>query len=116
MRLAHRFRDTPISRTDSFPLWACKQKPRWDISGMMTSVKADRGRLIIRGLKDGGRYLVEEVAEGWFVRPEPEPRAPKRRREWAGPKRDLTEHLDALAKAGLRLPKETKPNVPPCRF
>lgn len=89
---------------------------KWKISRMITSVKADRGRLSIRGVKDGQRYLVQEVPEGWFVMPEPTARTPKRRREWEGPKRDLTEHLDALASEGLIVERSMDEEAPRCRF
>ena len=37
---------------------------------MTTIAKADKSRLIIRGLIDGQHYSVQEQPGGWFVRPE----------------------------------------------
>jgi hypothetical protein len=67
---------------------------------MTTISKADKHRLTIPGIEDGRRYLVTQQSGGWWVQPEP---GVKRPREWAGPKRDLTKHLEALAKGGLRI-------------
>jgi hypothetical protein len=90
---------------------------------MTTLVTADdKGRLCIRGTKQGQKYLVKHEGDGWWVTPIPElhpPRpASRNRREWAGSKRSLAEHLQALADAGLRIDRAenaTQP-VPPCRF
>jgi len=72
--------------------------------------------MTIRGAKAGQTYLVQTVKNGWLVTPETEASQPKHRRKWAGSKRDLTEHLDALAANGLTLVEETKPKAGPCRF
>lgn len=82
---------------------------------MSTISKADRSRLTIPGIQDGRNYLVQEQAGGWWIQPEPEI---KPRREWRGPKRDLAEHLQALADAGLTIERgeNSKVKVPPCRF
>jgi len=82
---------------------------------MTTISKADRSRLTIPGIENGRRYLVKEQGGGWWVRPEPDV---KPRREWAGPKRDLSEHLQALADAGLTIERNenSRKKIPPCRF
>lgn len=84
---------------------------------MTIAVKADnRNRLSIRGLKTGRTYLIHQLPEGWLVTPEPEVKPPKRRREWRGPKRDLTEHLDALAREGFEFKRTMAEEAPACRF
>jgi hypothetical protein len=83
---------------------------------MTTIVTADRGRLSIRGVQDGRSYLVQTLPEGWFVRPQPPEAPPKRSLEWSGPQRDLTEHLDDLAKHGLVVERTMDQEAPPCRF
>lgn len=83
---------------------------------MQTITKADsRGRVVLRGAQEGHRYLVTRTAEGWYVTPETAPRRPKPLREWAGPKKDLAEHLQAMFDAGLEL-NPLKQEVWPCRF
>lgn len=69
---------------------------------MTSLVKADeKGRIPIRGSERGRQYLVTKTEEGWWVTPAPSLRAPKRRREWAGPKMDLAEHVEAMAEVGF---------------
>jgi len=82
---------------------------------MSSIVKADKQRLTVRGVVDGHRYLVTPQGVGWWVEPAPEPKPRPARRQWVGPKRDLAEHLDALAKLGLTLTPKPK-EVPSCRF
>ena len=84
---------------------------------MTTVTKADsRGRVVLRGAQDGHRYLVTRTADGWFVQPEPIPAPTRRKREWAGPKLDLGQHLDALASEGLTLEPQMGTNVGSCPF
>lgn len=78
------------------------------------SVADNKNRLTVRGVQTGARYLVKREGAGWWIEPAPERRS--RKRAWAGPKRDLTEHLDALRAAGFSFEPEKKENVPPCRF
>jgi len=82
---------------------------------MTTISKADRSRLTIPGIENGHRYLVKEQSGGRWVQPEPHV---KPRRKWAGPKRDLAEHLQALADGGLTIERNenSKKKVSPCRF
>jgi hypothetical protein len=88
-----------------------------EVSHMTTVTKADsRGRVVLRGAQDGHRYLVMRTAEGWFVQPEPTPVAARRKREWAGPRLDLGEHLEALAAEGLTLEPQMGRKIGPCRF
>jgi len=68
-----------------------------------TIVKADKNRLTLRGVAAGRRYLVTRYAKGWWVTEAPTVRPPKPLREWDGPQRDLTEHLDELSALGLEL-------------
>ena len=83
---------------------------------MTTTSVADKSRLTIRGVQDGRTYLIVRYAQGWWVQDAPIARPPKRRREWAGPKKDLTEHLDALSRHGLEALAPIKTEVPSCRF
>jgi hypothetical protein len=88
---------------------------------MTALVTADeKGRLLIRGTRRGRQYVVKEEDGGWWVVPVAETYAPKprNRREWAGSKKSLGEHLQALADAGLRIERAeiAKQPVPPCRF
>jgi len=90
---------------------------------MMTLVTADeKGRVRIHGTKKGKKYFVKEADGGWWVTPAPktEPRQPlpRNRREWAGSKHSLNEHLKTMRDHGLRLRRtETaRQLVPPCRF
>jgi hypothetical protein len=84
---------------------------------MQTLVKADmKGRVPIQGTRSGQQYLVIPQGEGWFVTPAPEPRPPKRHRNWPAPKQDLTEHLQALADAGLTGLDADRSEAGPCRF
>lgn len=83
---------------------------------MTTAVKADRGRLTIRGVKNGQTYIVQKLDEGWLVVPEPQFKPSKPNREWDGPRHDLSYHLDALAKEGLEFKRTMGKEAPPCRF
>jgi len=84
---------------------------------MQTLVKADpKGRVPIRGTRSGQQYLVIPQGDGWFVTPAPEVKAPKRGRKWRTPKMDLTDHLRALADAGLAGLEPNGTEVGPCRF
>ena len=83
---------------------------------MTTLVTADeKGRLCIRGTKRGHKYLITQAEGGWWVAPSAEVRPPRNRREWAGSKRSLAEHLKALSEAGLRIEEAeiSKRPVPP---
>jgi hypothetical protein len=86
---------------------------------MTTLVKADdKGRIPIRGTEEGRQYLVIKEGRGWWVMPAPDVRPPRKRREWAGPKKDLSEHLQEMADLGFAFePSEIgKQGVGPCRF
>ncbi len=87
---------------------------------MTTLVVADdKGRICIRGTEPGRKYLVTRAGAGWWVTPNPEVPPPTRnRREWAGSKRSLAEHLRGLGDAGLRIEQSqsAKQPAPPCRF
>ena len=86
---------------------------------MSAIVKADdKSRIPIRGTEAGRQYIVTAQNGGWWVAPAPEIRPRKRRRQWAGSKKSLSEHLQALAKSGLRIePAENaKEAVGPCPF
>ena len=86
---------------------------------MVNLVKADeKGRVLIRGSERGRQYLVSSQDGGWWVTPAPKIRAPKARRKWAGPRRDLSEHLAELARLGFAFePSEiSKQKIGPCRF
>lgn len=86
---------------------------------MTTLVKADdKGRVPIRGTERGREYLVTAESGGWWVRPAPRFRPPRKRLKWPGSKVPLGEHLKGLAKAGLKLQQadNAKAPVPPCRF
>ncbi len=85
----------------------------WEISHMVAIVKADRSRLSIRGIVDGASYRVQTTPTGWIV--EPVVRAAELR-EWDGPQKDLTEHLDSLAESGLVIERTMDKEAPPCRF
>ena len=83
---------------------------------MQTVSKADsRGRVVLRGAQNGHRYVVTRTAEGWFVTPEPPSHAKKPVREWAGPKVDLSAHLEAMAAEGFTM-EPLKLEAWPCRF
>ena len=91
----------------------------WESSHMKTLVRADeKGRISIRGTQKGRQYLVTQASGGWWVMPVPDVRVPQKRREWAGPKKDLSEYLEAMADLGFTLePSNTaKQKVGPCRF
>ena len=94
--------------------------PKWEISHMTTLVRADeKGRLCIRGTRKGEEYLVKAEKDGWWVVPVQSLRTPKKqKREWAGSKVSLVEHLTRLADGGLRLERSdiAKQRVPKCRF
>jgi len=45
--------------------------------------------------------LVSSENGGSWVMPAPEVRRPKKRREWAGPRKDLSEHLQGMAELGF---------------
>lgn len=83
---------------------------------MTMVVKAEADRLALPGLQNGQSYLVSQAGGGWWVVPEAEAPPPDRRREWAGPKRDLIEHLDAMAAEGFTLEPQLGTEVGPCRF
>jgi len=86
---------------------------------MTTLVRADeKGRICIRGSRKGHEYLVRAEKKGWWVMPVAAIAPPRKRRKWAGSKRDLAEHLRALAEGGLRIePADNgKKSVGPCRF
>jgi hypothetical protein len=86
---------------------------------MTTLVKADdKGRLLIRGTERGRQYLVSSENGGWWVMPAPEVQPPKKRREWAGPRKDLSEHLQEMAELGFAFePAEiSRQKARPCRF
>ncbi len=84
---------------------------------MTTLVTADeKGRLPIRGTVRGRKYLVKREPEGWWVMPEPQVRPRNRQREWSGPRRDLCDHLDAMAEQGFVLERTLDAEVGPCRF
>lgn len=81
---------------------------------MTSIVIADKNRLTVRGVLDGARYLVRAEANGWWIEPVPEIR--RRTREVNDAKKDLAEHLDALANHGFEFEPSATENVPPCRF
>ena len=90
---------------------------------MTAIVTADnKRRLCIRGAKTGQKYLVKEADGGWWIMavPKVNPQRPvsRNRREWAGSKRSLNEHLRALRDHGLRIreSENAKQPVPACRF
>ena len=86
---------------------------------MTTLVRADhKRRLCIRGAKPGQEYIVKSENGGWRVTPNREVRAGRNRREWAGSKRSVLDHLKDLADSGLRVEKAeiARKPVPPCRF
>lgn len=86
---------------------------------MTTIVKADaKGRLSIRGTEKGHEYLIKSENGGWWVMPAPKIQPPKKLREWAGPKKDLSEHLAEMGKLGLRIEpsEQSKELVGPCQF
>jgi len=71
---------------------------------MTTIVKADaKGRVLIRGMERSRRYLVSSEKGGWWVTQAPDIRRPILRREWAGPKKDLSEYLQEMARLGFAL-------------
>jgi hypothetical protein len=71
-------------------------------------------RLRVHGIQNGRRYLVKKDGEGWRIEPAPQTR--RRAGQAAQAKRELTDHLDALATEGFSFEPEKKENVPPCRF
>jgi hypothetical protein len=76
----------------------------WESSHMTTLVRADeKGRICIRGTRKGQEYLVRAEKSGWWVTPVAIMRSPKQRREWAGSKKSLADHLSGLADSGLRI-------------
>jgi hypothetical protein len=80
---------------DSADLW-------WDNSHVTTIVKADaKGRILIRGTERRRQYLVSSQNGGWWVMPAPEIRPPRKRREWASPRKDLSVHLQEMAELGF---------------
>lgn len=84
---------------------------------MQTLVKADmKGRVLIRGTRNGQQYLVIQQGDGWFVTPAPDVRPPRRERKWQAPAKDLSDHLRELADAGLGRLKPNSSEVGPCRF
>lgn len=83
---------------------------------MTTIVTADKSRLTIHGVKNGRRYLVSQQGKGWWIVPAPEIRAPKRRKHWKGPQKDLSEYLDEMAKEGFSFGSGLTAKVPPCQF
>ena len=92
---------------------------KWEVSHMTTLVKADdKCRISIRGTEVGRQYLVTPADGGWWVRPAPDFRPPKTRRQWEGPKKDLSEYLGLMAELGFAFePSESsKQPVGPCRF
>ena len=92
---------------------------RREISHMTTLVKADdKGRIPIRGTEEGRQYRVTKANGGWWVMPAQGVRPPKKRREWAGPTKDLSQHLQEMADLGFTFePSEiSKQKVGPCRF
>ena len=72
---------------------------------------ADKNRLTVRGVRHGQRYLVKKEGGGWWI--EAAPKAPRRVRQVAQAKRDLTDHLDALAAEGFAFEPLKKRKVPP---
>ena len=86
---------------------------------MTTLVKADdKGRILIRGTERGRQYLVSAQNGGWWVMPAPEVHPPKRRREWAGPKKDLSDRLQEMANLGFCFEPSaiSKQKARPCPF
>ena len=86
---------------------------------MTTLVKADdQGRILIRGTEEGRQYRVTKENGGWWVALAHGGRPPKKRREWTGPAKDLSRHLQEMADLGFTLePSEiSKQKVGPCRF
>ena len=55
---------------------------------------------------------------GWWVMPAPKVRPPKERREWAGPRKDLSEHLQGMAELGFAFEPSavSRQKARPCRF
>ena len=86
----------------------------WEISHVTMICIADKNRLTVRGIQNGQRYLVKKEGGGWWI--EPAPQARRRVRQVVQAKRDLTEHLDALAAEGFAFEPVKKENIPPCRF
>ena len=91
----------------------------WESSHMTTLVRADeKGRICIRGTRKGQEYLVRAEKSGWWVTPVESMRSPKQRREWAGSKKSLADHLSGLADSGLRIEQADNATrkVGRCRF
>jgi hypothetical protein len=86
----------------------------WEISHVTTICIADKNRLTVRGIENGKRYLVKKEGDGWWIEPAPQVR--RRVRQVTHAKKDLSDHLDALATEGFSFEPEKKENVPPCRF
>jgi len=85
----------------------------WEVSRVITIVKADKQRITVRGITDGARYLVREEANGWWIQPAPTERV-RIRKSPEG--KSLSTMLDALAAEGFTFEPNPKENVPPCRF
>jgi hypothetical protein len=86
---------------------------------MTTLVRADeKGRICIRGTRKGQEYLIQAEKEGWWVTPVEAIRPAKQRRQWAGSKMSLAEHLSGLADGGLRIEQadNATQKVGRCRF
>ena len=86
---------------------------------MTIIVRADaKSRIPIRGTEKGREYMVTSDNGGWWVMPMPKVQTPKRKIEWAGSKKDLSDYLQETAAAGLELEpsKISKQKVGPCRF
>ena len=86
----------------------------WEIPPVTTIVKADKNRIPVRGVHDGAPYLVREEGNGWWI--EPAPGSMPRVREVCNARKNLSEHLDALAAEGFEFSPAAKEKVPPCRF
>jgi len=91
----------------------------WELSHMTTLVRADeKGRVCIRGTKKGREYLVKAEPGGWWIRPVPKFRRPKKRQQWSEPAKDLSEHLQDMADLGFTFESSepAKQKVGPCPF
>src|SRR2546422_7578968 len=93
-RTGQRFGVKTVIQFVVLPRWArassqlVPKRRQWEISHMITLVKADdKGRIPIRGTQKGRQYLVTKANGGWWVTPARAVRLPKRRRRWAGPKK-----------------------------
>ena len=86
---------------------------------MATIVTADnKHRICIKGAQEGSKYLVAKSGEGWWVTPHRESPPFRNGREWAGSKKSLDEHLQALADLGFSFEasEASKQKVGPCPF